>query len=57
MPGRELARHRRLCHAEEVALDHMSYLTIGCRDTGKARLFCDAISGPKLKTIVSDDVA
>ncbi len=45
------------CHAEEVALDHMSYLTIGCRDTGKARLFCDAISGPKLKTIVSDDVA
>lgn len=45
------------CHAEEVALDHLSYLTIGCSDTGKARAFCDAISGPKLRTIVSDDVA
>lgn len=45
------------CHAEEVALDHLSYLTIGCLDTEKSKLFCRAISGPKLKTIVSDDVA
>ena len=45
------------CHAEEVALDHLSYLTIGCHDTGKSRLFCEAIAGPKLKAIVSDDVA
>lgn len=45
------------CHAEEVALDHLSYLTIGCSDTEKARMFCDAISGLKLRTIVSDDVA
>ena len=45
------------CHAEEVALDHMSYLTIGCSDTEKARAFTQAISGPHLKTIVSDDVA
>lgn len=45
------------CHAEEVALDHLSYLTIGCSDTGKALSFCDAISGPRLRTIVSDDVA
>lgn len=45
------------CHAEEVALDHLSYLTIGCHDREKALMFCDAISGPKLRTIVSDDVA
>lgn len=45
------------CHAEEVALDHLSYLTIGCHDTEKSRLFCKAIAGTKLKTIVSDDVA
>lgn len=45
------------CHAEEVALDHLSYLTIGCSDTAKSRLFCQAIAGPKLRTIVSDDVA
>ena len=45
------------CHAEEVALDHLSYLTIGCSDTEKARAFCHAITGPQLKTVVSDDVA
>ncbi|MDE6795004.1 MAG: NAD(P)-binding domain-containing protein [Muribaculaceae bacterium] len=45
------------CHAEEVALDHLSYLTIGCHDSEKSRLFCKEIAGPKLKTIVSDDVA
>lgn len=45
------------CHAEEVALDHLSYLTIGCHDTEKSRIFCNSIAGPKLKTIVSDDVA
>lgn len=45
------------CHAEEVALDHLSYLTIGCHDTEKSKLFCNAIAGPRLKTIVSHDVA
>ena len=45
------------CHAEEVALDHLSYLTIGCHDTAKSRLFCKAIAGARLKTIVSSDVA
>ncbi len=45
------------CHAEEVALDHLSYLTIGCHDREKSRMFCQSIAGPRLKTIVSDDVA
>lgn len=45
------------CHAEEVALDHLSYLTIGCHDSGKSALFCRAIAGQRLRTIVSDDVA
>ncbi len=45
------------CHAEEVALDHLSYLTIGCHDIDKSKLFCGAIAGPRLKTIVSRDVA
>lgn len=45
------------CHAEEVALDHLSYLTIGCHDTEKGDMFAKAIAGPKLKTILSDDVA
>ncbi len=45
------------CHAEEVALDHLSYLTIGCHDTDKAAEFAKAIDGVKLRTILSDDVA
>lgn len=45
------------CHAEEVALERLSYLTIGCHDPRKSRLFADLLSGKKLKTILSDDVA
>lgn len=45
------------CHAEEVALDHLSYLTIGCHDSGKSREFARAIAGTKLKTSLSEDVA
>lgn len=45
------------CHAEEVALDHLSYLTIGCHDSDKASEFAKAIAGIKLRTILSDDVA
>lgn len=44
------------CHAEEVALERLSYLTIGCRDMAKSRLFAGHIAGHRLKTIVSDDV-
>lgn len=44
------------CHAEEVALDHLSYLTIGCRDLEKSRVFGKAIAGVRLKTIHSQDV-
>ena len=45
------------CHAEEVALDHLSYLTIGCHDPIKGTNFARSISGARLKTIVSLDVA
>lgn len=45
------------CHAEEVALDHLSYLTIGCHDSEKGAEFAKAIDGVKLRTIISDDVA
>ena len=45
------------CHAEEVALDHLSYLTIGCHDLEKSANFARSIAGAKLKTILSGDVA
>lgn len=44
------------CHAEEVALDRMSYLTIGCSEIGKAQCFASVIAGKRLKTIISDDI-
>lgn len=44
------------CHAEEVALDRLSYLTIACHNMTKARDFASLLSGKKLKTIISTDV-
>lgn len=44
------------CHAEEVALDRLSYLTIGCPDLGKCREFAACLAGKRLRTIISDDV-
>ncbi len=44
------------CHAEEVALERLSYLTVGCKDLQKARDFADVLAGPKLKPIISPDV-
>lgn len=45
------------CHAEEVALERLSYLTIGCRDVEKAHEFAKMLRSPAVRTIVSDDVA
>lgn len=44
------------CHAEEVALERLSYLTIGCRDVDKARCFASLLASNRMKTIISDDV-
>lgn len=44
------------CHAEEVALERLSYLTIACHDRERALLFARSIGGKKLKTIISTDV-
>jgi len=43
-------------HAEEVALDRLTYLTIGCSDEEKARAFADVISSASIKTKTSHDV-
>ncbi len=44
------------CHAEEVALERLSYLTIGAHDQQKARAFARCIAGKKMQTIISSDV-
>lgn len=43
-------------HAEEVALERLSYLTVGCSDTDKADAFARVLSGRYIKTKVSSDV-
>lgn len=43
-------------HAEEVALDRLCYLTVGCRDMGNARLIADLFTNKFVKTSVSTDI-
>jgi glycerol-3-phosphate dehydrogenase (NAD(P)+) len=44
------------CHAEEVALERLSYLTIACIDEKKAQNFARLIQCDYIKTSVSDDI-
>lgn len=44
------------CHAEEVALERLSYLTIACRDEQKASLMGECLSSRYIKTKTSDDI-
>lgn len=44
------------CHAEEVAMERLSYLTIACQDQEKARLLSTYISSDYIKTKISDDI-
>ena len=44
------------CHAEEVALERLSYLTIGCKDIEKAKMFAKQLSGHYIKTSVNSDI-
>ena len=44
------------CHAEEVALERLSYLTISCADAKKAQAIADALSSDYIKTKISDDI-
>ncbi|MCI5561153.1 MAG: NAD(P)H-dependent glycerol-3-phosphate dehydrogenase [Phocaeicola sp.] len=45
------------CHAEEVALERLSYLTIGCKDLSKAKDLAKTMTGHYIKTSVNPDVA
>jgi glycerol-3-phosphate dehydrogenase (NAD(P)+) len=43
-------------HAEEVALERLSYLTVGCADEVKAQAFADVLTSEVIKTKTSTDV-
>mgnify|MGYP001072892264 FL=1 len=44
------------CHAEEVAMERLSYLTIACQDEEKAAFVGSALESWYIKTKISDDI-
>jgi len=44
------------CHAEEVALERLSYLTIASQDLTKAEFIANKLESRYLKTSISDDI-
>ncbi len=44
------------CHAEEVALDRPSFLTVGCHNVALAEEFGKKLNSPTTRTITSSDV-
>ena len=44
------------CHAEEVAMERLSYLTIACQDEKKAECIEQALQSWYIKTKISDDI-
>ncbi|TDQ28663.1 NAD(P)H-dependent glycerol-3-phosphate dehydrogenase [Tenacibaculum caenipelagi] len=44
------------CHAEEVAMERLSYLTLACQDQERAKELSKFITGRYIKTKISDDI-
>lgn len=44
------------CHAEEVALERLSYLTVACDDQDRAQEIADRLTSNYINTKISDDV-
>ena len=44
------------CHAEEVAMERLSYLTIACQDESKAKVLSSKLSSRYINTKISDDI-
>ncbi|MBD0831095.1 NAD(P)H-dependent glycerol-3-phosphate dehydrogenase [Aestuariibaculum sediminum] len=56
IPSENIAVIAGPCHAEEVALERLSYLTISCSDLTKAKTIAKTVSSDYIKTKVNDDV-
>ncbi|MDR1981134.1 MAG: NAD(P)-binding domain-containing protein [Tannerellaceae bacterium] len=44
------------CHAEEIALERLSYLTLACQDTEKIHILAEVFKNQYLKNTISKDV-
>lgn len=56
IPAENLAVLGGPCHAEEVALERLSYLSITCPDTNNAQIIADMFKNHYVKTSISQDV-
>ena len=56
IPFQDIAVISGPCHAEEVALERLSYLTIACGDEKKATLIANSLRSDYIKCNTSDDV-
>ena len=56
IPFRDIGVITGPCHAEEVAMERLSYLTIACRDEEKAKCLANLLSSRYIKTKISDDI-
>ena len=57
VPAENIAVLAGPCHAEEVALERLSYLTVACPDIDKASIVARHLANSFIKTSVSNDVA
>ncbi len=44
------------CHAEEIALERLSYLTVACQNLDNARIMTHKFSARYIRTTISDDI-
>lgn len=44
------------CHAEEVAMERLSYLTLGCKDREKGKILCQLFASHSVQANTTDDV-
>jgi glycerol-3-phosphate dehydrogenase (NAD(P)+) len=56
VPSENIAVLAGPCHAEEVALERLSYLTLACPDKEKAKVFAHQLACSYIKTSISDDI-
>ncbi|MDR0750659.1 MAG: NAD(P)H-dependent glycerol-3-phosphate dehydrogenase [Tannerellaceae bacterium] len=57
VPAENIAVIAGPCHAEEIALERLSYLTLACTDTDNIQLLSEVFRNHYLRNIISRDVA